>query len=106
MSNNDEGHEEESIEEAAFREVQEETGLDGFEIVKKLGVVTRGAVEIDGTRVRKDIHLFLMRGDSLVKAQEPEEDWDWYDTMKALEIISFKEEVTFFKSILKDLQID
>ena len=69
----------ESFEDAAMREMEEETGLKGFKIVKKLGVVTRSSIENDGTGVEKDIHLYLMDGSSLVKSRKQEEDWNWYD---------------------------
>ena len=54
----------ETSEEAALREVMEETGYSGLKIVKKLGMVTRPGTETDGTEVSKDIHLYLMKTDN------------------------------------------
>jgi len=93
----------ESIEDAAMREVEEETGKTGFIIIKKIGVVTRGAVEKDGTKVTKDIHLFLMNGENLVDEGEPEETCEWHDISKVPDMLSFPEEQKLFDSVLVDI---
>jgi 8-oxo-dGTP pyrophosphatase MutT (NUDIX family) len=50
------GHPEgkESLEETALREVEEETGLTGLRIIRKLGIATRLGIEDGGTKVMKD----------------------------------------------------
>lgn len=49
----------ESAEQAAVREVSEETGIDG-EILGELGIISYWFVA-DGRRVHKTVHHFLMR---------------------------------------------
>ena len=52
----------ESLEEAARREIQEETGLSSLEYIDALGSYTRPKIEKDGTNsttVQKEIHMFL-----------------------------------------------
>ena len=52
----------ESFEEAARREIQEETGLSSLEYVDALGSYTRPKIEKDGsnsTTIQKEIHMFL-----------------------------------------------
>lgn len=94
----------ESFEQAALREVEEETGMVGFKVIKKLGVVTRAAVERDGTNVTKDIHLFLMNGENLVDGGEPEETCEWCDIETARELLSVDEEREFFEVAMKEIE--
>ena len=52
----------ESLEEAARREIQEETGLSSLEYIDTLGRYTRPKIEKDGsnsTTIQKEIHMFL-----------------------------------------------
>jgi diadenosine hexaphosphate hydrolase (ATP-forming) len=52
----------ESLEEAARREIMEETGLTSLELLDTLGSYTRPKIEKDGslsTTVEKEIHMFL-----------------------------------------------
>ena len=52
----------ESFEEAARREIQEETGLSSLEYIDTLGSYTRPKIEKDGsnsTTIQKEIHMFL-----------------------------------------------
>ncbi len=51
----------ESIEIAALREVEEETGLTSLEIIKSLGV-TNHTYEMNGVLYEKTTHWFLMKG--------------------------------------------
>ena len=56
----------ESFEEAARREIQEETGLSSLEYVDALGSYTRPKIEKDGsnsTTIQKEIHMFLFSTD-------------------------------------------
>jgi len=54
----------ESNEEAAVREVEEETGLKDVKIVSKLGMISRKSKELSQEIVNKDIHIFLFKTDS------------------------------------------
>lgn len=52
----------ETFEEAAVREIQEETGLESLEYIDSLGSYTRPKIEKDGsnsTTIQKEIHMFL-----------------------------------------------
>jgi 8-oxo-dGTP pyrophosphatase MutT (NUDIX family) len=54
----------ETIEEAAVREVLEETGLTDVKMVSKVGIISRKSTELSKEVVDKDIHIFLFRTDS------------------------------------------
>ncbi len=91
----------ETPEEAALREFTEETGFQDIKIIKKLGIVTKPSIERDGTRVTKDIHLYLMKitGDS---KSTPEEETVWLTIDEALPLM-VSQEVTFLESIKNEL---
>lgn len=87
---------EETLEETAIREVGEETGLRNLKIDKKLGEVTRPAVERDGERVIKTIHLYLMEtGDTVPRPAE--EDCGWFDFDEAVVQMAIPEEAKFLR---------
>lgn len=92
----------ESFENAALREVAEETGLEKLRIVKKLGVVTRPSVENDGTKVEKDIHLYLMRADDYNHG-DSDENYDWFEVDEAISKMGFLQEAEFLKNIKDEL---
>lgn len=91
----------ETPEVAALREFTEETGFRDVKIIKKLGMVTKPSIERDGTRVTKDIHLYLMKitGDS---KSIPEEETVWLTIDEALPLM-VSQEVTFLESIKNEL---
>jgi len=88
----------ETYEEAALREVQEETGLKNLRAMEKLGVVIRPATETDGRIVIKDIHLFRMEivGEDKGKA---EEEIEWLPIDEAT-IRLLPQESEFLKKVL------
>lgn len=96
----------ESFEQAALREVLEETGILGLKIVRKMGVITRKSTEIDGTVVMKDIHLFLMTGDNLEKQTKNDEDWNWFDIEDALEKNQFPQEKDFILKLKDNIEYE
>ena len=98
-------HKDESFEEAAIREVSEETGLTYLTIVRKLGVVTRPAVGDDETKVEKEIHLFLMKTDSYHHGKA-DRKYDWFEINEAVSKMGFPQEAEFLKKIQKDLLKD
>jgi 8-oxo-dGTP pyrophosphatase MutT (NUDIX family) len=82
----------ETAEEAAIREVREETGLDA-EIEAPLGVI-RYFYVWEGVRVRKAVRFFLMRatgGDIAVHDQEME-DVRWFPLQAALARAAYRGE--------------
>lgn len=82
---------------AALREFTEETGYKDIKIINKLGIVTRPSIERDGTKVTKDIHLFLIKitGDS---KSQPEEETVWLTIKDAIPLM-VPEEVAFLETI-------
>ncbi|MGH2710932.1 MAG: NUDIX hydrolase [Actinomycetota bacterium] len=87
----------ESAEEAALREVREETGYSG-EIREPLGEVSYWYVW-DGDRVRKTVHFFLMKdtGEEPGERDQEMEEVRWFDLTEAQSVAGFKSE----KAILK-----
>ena len=84
----------ESLEEAALREVREETGLTG-EIVDKIGRIDYWFYwKPEGTRIHKFVHFFLMRYKS---GDTADHDWEvdevlWLPIDEAIEKLTFKSE--------------
>jgi ADP-ribose pyrophosphatase YjhB (NUDIX family) len=92
----------ESIEGAALREVSEETGLNDLKIIKKLGIVTRPSVENDGTKVEKDIYLFLMKTTNY-NHSKADENYGWFSLEEAINKLGFPQEAEFLKKNLNNL---
>ena len=80
----------ESLEQAAIREVSEETGLQ-VEIVKKLGVVEYWFAS-DGVRYHKWVHYYLMRatGGSTEMHDEEYDRVEWLHVKDALRALTFE----------------
>jgi 8-oxo-dGTP pyrophosphatase MutT (NUDIX family) len=82
----------ESFEEAAIREVREETGFDG-DVTAPLGTVSYWFVW-EGTRINKTVHFFQMKltgGDAAFRDMEME-DVDWFPLSTAAESVAFDSE--------------
>ena len=79
----------ESLEQAAVREVSEETGLQ-VKIVKKIGVVEYWFAS-DGVRVHKWVHHYLMRttGGNTADHDAEYERVEWLPIEKALRTLTF-----------------
>ena len=82
----------ESAEEAAVREVREETGHSG-RIVEPLGEVSYWFVWED-ERIRKTVHFFLMEetGEEPVDRDQEMEEVRWFPLSRAPKIAGFKSE--------------
>jgi 8-oxo-dGTP pyrophosphatase MutT (NUDIX family) len=82
----------EAPEEAALREVAEETGLQA-EIEQDLGTV-RYFYVWDGVRVRKQVRFFLMRatGGDVSNHDDEMEDVRWFPARRAVKRASFRGE--------------
>ncbi|HZP90958.1 MAG TPA: NUDIX hydrolase [Actinomycetota bacterium] len=82
----------ETLEEAAIREVREETGLEA-EIEGSLGDI-RYFYVWEGVRVRKAVHFFLMRaiGGDVARHDHEMEDVRWFPLTEALEHAGYRGE--------------
>ena len=96
----------ETTEEAAEREVAEETGLRG-EIIRKIGEVNYWFhSKRDRARYFKTVHFFLMgylSGDTTNHDQEVEEA-KWFPVNKVLDVMTFENERTIVNKALKMLE--
>lgn len=82
----------ETPEQAAVREVREETGLEA-EIEHDLGTI-RYFYVWEGVRVRKQVHFFLMRatGGDIANHDEEMEDVRWFPVRRALKRAAYRGE--------------
>ena len=82
----------ESVEQAAVREVREETGIDA-EIEASLGE-TRYFYVWEDVRIRKTVHFFLMRATSGDPADRDDEmeDVQWFALDRALKRAAYRGE--------------
>ena len=85
----------ETIEQAAIREVLEESGLHA-KIIRYFGKVTRPSTQDNGEVVEKDIELFLMR---IVGSADvaPEEEIVWLPVELAIKSTWYAGELEFLK---------
>ncbi|MBU0683160.1 MAG: NUDIX hydrolase [Candidatus Omnitrophota bacterium] len=82
----------ETREEAAIREIREETGLKKLEVMREVGK-QEYYFEHDGKTIFKTVHIFLMRffGEEPLKIQTQEiSDARWYMPEQALETIQYE----------------
>lgn len=89
----------ETIQEAAIREVEEETGVKNLKVIKKLGIINRLSTELTGEIVEKDIHIFLMDSDSKDISNTSEESCDWFTIEEAINKMAVKEDKEFLIKI-------
>ena len=84
--------EDESPEDAAVREVREETGLDA-EIEDDLGTI-RYFYVWEGVRIRKQVHFFLMRetGGDITEHDEEMEDVRWFPLSRSVKRAGYRGE--------------
>lgn len=84
----------ESLEQAALREVREETGLE-TELLEPLGNITYWFTSAaEGVRYRKTVHFFLMRptGGALAHHDPEFDEVRWFAAADALQAMSYKNE--------------
>ncbi len=97
----------ESIEQAALREVYEETGLRRVQLITYLGVVSREAAKSNGNVVRKTIHYYLAYALQNNKEQAPPDTAfakpGWFSPPEAMRLLPYEEERAFFSKQLEAL---
>lgn len=97
----------ESPEEAALREVREETGLEG-KVIEKLGDISyRYYSREDGARIHKIVHLYLLE---FIKGNTEEHDFEveevrWFQIEEAADELTYKSEREIMNKALKALEI-
>lgn len=98
----------ETIEQAALREIYEETGLTNIQLLKHLGSILRESVKENGDIVQKTIHYYLAYapGTSTYGAQPADTRFvevGWFSPRQALVLLPYEQERAFFKEQLAPL---
>jgi len=100
------GHVEEgeSIEQAALREIYEETGLGNVQLITHLGTIARESVKSNGDIEQKTIHLYLAYAPGDNSAQVPTDprfiEVNWFSPEEAIELLPYESEQAFFREHL------
>jgi 8-oxo-dGTP pyrophosphatase MutT (NUDIX family) len=96
----------ETLEQAALREIYEETGLDQLHLIKYLGSIVRESGKGNGGAMRKTIHYYLAYA-SGNHAHAPTDTRfappGWFSPEQALALLPYEEERAFFKQELAPL---
>jgi len=89
----------ESVEQAALREIHEETGLDRVQLVKHLGTIVRQSVKSNGDVEDKTIHYFLAYALNNSQPQPPLDPRftgvGWFSPHQAIELIPYEQDRAF-----------
>ncbi len=96
------GHVEEgeTIEQAALREIYEETGLDNVQLITHLGTIMRESLKSNGDVEEKTIHFFLAYSAGNSPSQAPTDssfvEVSWFFPQEALKLLPYESERAFF----------
>jgi 8-oxo-dGTP pyrophosphatase MutT (NUDIX family) len=94
----------ETIEQAALREIYEETGLDNVQLIKHLGTILRESTKSNGDVEEKTIHLFLAYAPVSGRSQIPSDPRfsgvSWFSPQEAIELLPYESEQAFFREHL------
>ncbi len=97
----------ESLEQAALREIHEETGLVEIQLIKHLGTIMRQSVKSDGDVVDKTIHYYLAYalGNDLLQAPlDPRfTAVGWFSPEQVIELIPYEQDRAFLKEHLSPM---
>ena len=100
------GHVEEgeSLEQAALREIYEETGLTTVQLVKYLGAIIRESTKDDGYTERKTIHFYLAYaltdGSSHAPTDERFIGVGWFTPQEAIQMLPYESDRAFIREHL------
>ena len=103
------GHVEEgeTIEEAALREIHEESGLDNVQLIKHLGTIMRESVKSNGDFVQKTIHFFLAYALENNQSSTPTDliftEVGWFKPREAIELLPYEADKLFLRDHLAHL---
>jgi 8-oxo-dGTP pyrophosphatase MutT (NUDIX family) len=94
----------ESLEQAALREIHEETGLFEIQLIKHLGTIMRQSVKSDGDVVDKTIHYYLAYALDTDPPQAPLDPRftivGWFSPEEAIELIPYEQDRAFLREHL------
>ena len=94
----------ETIEQAALREIYEETGLDNVQLIKHLGTIMRESTKSNGDVEQKTIHLFLAYAPTNSRPQTPSDSRfigvSWFSPQEAMALLPYESERVFFREHL------
>src|SRR5690348_4071406 len=81
----------ESLEQAALREIYEETGLHNVQLMKHLGSFVRESIKSNGDVEQKTIHFYLAYSPGIEASSAPTDpsfiEVGWFSPEQALELI-------------------
>jgi 8-oxo-dGTP pyrophosphatase MutT (NUDIX family) len=87
-------HPGESLEQAALREIHEETGLARVQLIKHLGTIMRQSIKSSGDVEDKTIHYFLAYALDNDQSQTPLDPRftgvGWFSPLQAIELIPYE----------------
>jgi len=94
----------ETIEQAALREIYEETGLEHVQLIKHLGTIMRESLKSNGDVEEKTIHLFLAYAPGNSRPQVPLDprfiEVSWFFPKEAITLLPHESEKAFFREHL------
>lgn len=94
----------ETLEQAALREIYEETGLDNVQLIQHLGTILRESVKKNGDVEQKTIHLYLAYAPSNSPSHAPSDkgftDVGWFSPAEAIELLPYESEQAFLRTHL------
>jgi 8-oxo-dGTP pyrophosphatase MutT (NUDIX family) len=97
------GHVEEgeSLEQAALREIYEETGLDNVQLITHLGTIMRESLKSNGDVEHKTIHFYLAYAPGQSQFQAPSDqgfiEAGWFSPEEVIQLLPYESEQTFLK---------
>lgn len=94
----------ETPEEAALREIREETGFTKSRLGRRLGVVTRRSDKADGAVVLKDIIMFIAFAGDEKREPHGEESARWFLLDEAASHLRYPEDRIFLAQHLEELK--
>ncbi len=94
----------ETLEQAALREIYEETGLYNVQLIQHLGTILRESVKKHGVVEQKTIHLFLAYAPSGSPSHTPSDkgftEVGWFSPADALALLPYESEQAFLRTHL------
>ena len=93
----------ETLKQTALREVEEETGLKNFKIIREIGLVRYIFFwRPDNVNYKKTVHYFLMRlnGQNEIKMEPDFAEFAWRNTEEAAKLLTFENDRRIVRSII------